>query len=186
MRPVSYLFLYVFLVIGYTAGAQSDSSGQMGPIPKASRQPLSDVQKATLLSLIPGGGQIYNGKYWKVPVIYAGFAALTYSFIFYEQVYSESREAYKQKVNGEPVTNPEYANVPEEMLYSVRESYRKSRDLSVIGLAGLYAFNLLDAAVDAHLKGFDVGENLSMRIVPGFQPATGGMVAVVRVGLRLK
>lgn len=149
----------------------------------AEKKPMSSMKKATLLSLVPGGGQIYNGRVWKVPVIYAGFAALTYSYLFYQELYTDVRTAYKEKVQGQAVSNPEYANVPEEMLYSIRESYRKSRDRSVLGLVGLYAFNLLDAAVDAHLKGFDVGDNLSLKAAPsiqtiGLQPVPGFRVAL--------
>jgi coproporphyrinogen III oxidase-like Fe-S oxidoreductase len=136
---------------------------------ETAKKNMSSVKKATLLSIIPGGGQIYNKSYWKVPVIYAGFGALGYSYVFYNRVYNDVRQAYIQKLNNEPITNPEYENVSEDMLYNLRESYRKSRDLSVIGMAGWYAFNLMDAAVDAHLKGFDVGEKLTLKVKPQYQ-----------------
>jgi len=147
---------------------------------------LSRVQKATLLSLVPGGGQIYNERYWKVPVIYAGFGVLTYSFIFYNREYNEVRAAYIQSLNKEPVTNPEYENVPTEMLYSIRESYRKSRDLSAIGIVGWYAFNLIDAAVDAHLKEFDVSDKLSLKIKPQYGIGYAGNYAGLNLQIRLK
>lgn len=127
------------------------------------------ARKAALYGLIPGGGQVYNKSYWKVPVVYAGFGVLTYSLMFYNREYNAVREAYIQKINKQTVSNPEFANVPENMLYNVRESYRKSRDLSAIGIVGWYAFTILDATVEAHLKGFDVGENLSLRVKPDYQ-----------------
>lgn len=164
---------------------QAQQVKKEGETPKK-KEPMSTVKKATLLSLIPGGGQVYNKHYWKVPVIYVGFAALTYSYLFYNEVYNDVRQSYIQKINKEPVTNPEYANVPEEMLYSLRETYRKSRDLSVIGFAGLYVFNLVDAAVDAHLKGFDVGDQLSMRIKPDYHYSLTGPVTGVQISLRFK
>ncbi len=132
------------------------------------------AKKATLYGLIPGGGQVYNKSYWKVPVVYAGFGVLTYSLMFYNREYNSVREAYIQRINGQVVTNPEFSNVPEYMLYNVRESYRKSRDLSAIGIFGWYALTILDATVEAHLKEFDVGENLSFRIKPAYQVTSFG------------
>jgi hypothetical protein len=152
-------------------------------LPKSDKK-LSNVQKATLYSLIPGGGQVYNHRYWKVPVIYVGFGLLTYSFIFYNKVYGEVRVSYKESINGIPIANPEYANVPEEMLYTLRESYKKSRDLSAIGLAGWYVFNLIDAAVDAHLQEFDVSDKLTLKITPQYQFGYAG--AYTGLQLRFK
>jgi hypothetical protein len=131
--------------------------------PKKESNPYT---KVTLIALIPGAGQIYNKKYWKLPIVYGGFAALGYSYVFYRNEYNSVREAYIQVINKQTVTNPEYANVPAETLLNVRESYRKSRDLSIISMVGLYAIQIVDATVDAHLKGFDMSENLSLKISP--------------------
>ncbi|MDZ4668354.1 MAG: DUF5683 domain-containing protein [bacterium] len=147
---------------------------------------MSRVQKATLLSLVPGGGQIYNERYWKVPVIYVGFGVLTYSFIFYNKAFNEVRLSYIQRLNNEPVSNLEYQNVPTEMLYSLRESYRKSRDLSAIGLVGWYAFNLIDAAVDAHLKEFDVSDKLTLKVKPQYGIGYAGTYTGLNLQFRLK
>ncbi len=148
------------------------------------KEPMSDMKKATLLSLVPGGGQVYNHRVWKVPIIYAGFGALIYSFQFYNKTYTEVRAAYIESINKKPITNPEYANVSQDMLYNLRESYRKSRDLSVIGLAGWYAFNLIDAAVDAHLRGFDVSDKLSIKITPSYQYTYAGQYSGLKVQLK--
>lgn len=151
-----------------------------------SKPPLKDnsVRNATLFALIPGCGQIYNKRYWKVPVVYAGFGVLTYSLIFYNGVYNDVRTAYKQSINNEPITDPEYANVPEDMLYNLRESYRKYRDLSAIGIGAWYAITIVDAAVDAHLKGFDVSDNLSIRVKPTIVPVFNQPTYAMKVQLR--
>lgn len=146
--------------------------GQQKPVEKKSEP--NPYRKVTLISLVPGAGQIYNKKYWKVPIIYGGFAALGYSYYFYRNEYNIVREAYIQKINNQPVTNPELANVPAAMLLNVRESYRKSRDLSLISMVGLYALQVMDATVDAHLKGFDMNDNLSLRISPDVYPTNYG------------
>ncbi len=182
MSRISSWVLGIFLLL--SASVFGQNSIDSSKVAKDFLAEMSKPKKATLYSLIPGGGQIYNKSYWKVPIIYAGFGALTYSFIFYDKVYNDVRTAYIQKTNNQTVTNPEYANVPEEMLYTLRESYRKSRDLSVIGMAGWYAFNLIDAAVDAHLKEFDVGESLSMQVRPQFQVTPVGQYTGLHVRLR--
>jgi hypothetical protein len=158
--------------VGSTLAQQIDTTAAK-PVAK----PLEDnrPKKATLYALIPGGGQIYNKSYWKVPVIYVGYGVLVYSYMFYSNEYNLVREAYKQTINGETVTNPDYANVPEDMLYNLRESYRKNRDLSAIGIAGWYALGIIDAAVEAHLKEFDVGDNLSLKVKPSYQIAQTGV-----------
>jgi hypothetical protein len=134
------------------------------------KTPKHSPKKATLLSaFLPGAGQIYNKKYWKVPILYGGFAALIYSYVFYLDQYNIYREAYKKKNSNQTIDDPQIAQLPAEMIYNIRESYRESRDLSMIALVGLYALNVIDAAVDAHLYAFDVSENLSLRVEPSFQ-----------------
>ncbi len=170
------LGLLLTLSISFSFGQDSNNVA-----PNAS--PLDPkAKKATLYALIPGGGQVYNKSYWKVPIVYAGFGVLAYSLMFYNREYNSVREAYIQKINGQVVTNPEFDNVPEYMLYNVRESYRKYRDLSAIGIVGWYAFTILDATVEAHLKEFDVGENLSLRIKPSYQMTSFGS----NLGLKLQ
>ncbi|MDP3927560.1 MAG: DUF5683 domain-containing protein [Bacteroidota bacterium] len=176
------LFIVLSCFVCAVIGQTKDSTNKtLLPEPKTE---MSRPKKATLLSLIPGGGQIYNQKYWKVPVIYVGFGALVYSTGFNQQLYDEVRLAYQQRLKDEPVTNPEYANVPTEMLFGLREYYRKNRDLSVIGMFGLYAFNLIDAAVDAHLREFDVTDKLSMQIKPVYQLGLAGNYTGLNLRLR--
>ena len=134
------------------------------------RKPMSPAKKASILSAVcPGAGQIYNKKYWKLPILYGGIAALVYSVYFYQNEYDRFRQALidtRDSSAGFKPRDPELRNVPAQYLLNIRESYRESRDLSAISIVGLYAINIIDAAVDAHLKGFDVNENLSMRIAP--------------------
>ena len=170
------LFLLLVLVLG-SVKAQKNK-----PVPKS----MSPYTKVTLISLIPGAGQIYNKKYWKVPIVYAGFAALTYSYIFYSNEYNDVRKSYQQSLNKQTITSSYYANFPVEMLYATREDYRKSRDLSLIGMVGLYALQILDATVDAHLKGFDMNENLGLKIDPSFPIVNGQASAGIHLTLQIK
>ena len=144
--------------------------------------------KATLLSLaLPGLGQCYNKKYWKVPIIYGGFAALTYGVIFNHTEYGRFKSAYGYRVDSDSLTVDEFNGlVSDAELISNVDYYRRNRDLCYIGIGLLYVMNLIDAAVDAHLYDFDVSDNLSMRIQPEFrdmgfnrQPYTGARVTFV-------
>lgn len=144
--------------------------------------------KATLMSLaLPGLGQCYNKKYWKVPIIYGGFAALTYGVIFNHSEYDRFKSAYGYRVDDDSLTVDEFNGlVSDAELISNVDYYRRNRDLCYIGIGLLYVMNLIDAAVDAHLYDFDVSDNLSMRIQPEFrdmgfsrQPYTGARVTFV-------
>jgi len=161
------LFFLAFFMSVF--GQQNQEQGQKTSSQKDSINIIKSIKSsrnASLLSILPGLGQIYNGKYWKVPIIYGGGIALIYSYRFYQGEYDRFRAAYKNKVNNLPLNDPQLENVPATMLYNVRESYRESRDLSLIGLVGLYVLNILDAAVDAHLKEFEINKNLNGKISP--------------------
>ena len=124
-------------------------------------------RKATLMSTFcPGLGQIYNKKYWKVPVIYVGFGALAYSINFNQSKYKTYLNAYKDGLNNVPDAYTNLYNYNPDYLNNLQHYYHRYRDLSVIGVAALYLLNVVDACVDAHLFSFDVSENLSFNIQP--------------------
>ena len=144
--------------------------------------------KATLYSMaLPGLGQAYNKKYWKIPIVYAGFGVLYYFIRANDNEYQKFKEAYYHSVQNEDGTEPpvnEYeANYDTEFLLSAKNYYRRNRDLSYI-LSGLwYLINIADAAVDAHLYTWEVDEDLSLRLEPdiiapvglGYGSAGGGV-----------
>ena len=144
--------------------------------------------KATLYSMaLPGLGQAYNKKYWKIPIVYAGFGVLYYFIRANDNEYQKFKGAYYHSVQNEDGTEPpvnEYeANYDTEFLLSAKNYYRRNRDLSYI-LSGLwYLINIADAAVDAHLYTWEVDEDLSLRLEPdiiapvglGYGSAGGGV-----------
>ena len=119
-------------------------------------------RKAALLStILPGAGQVYNKKYWKVPVIYAGAAGLAYSFQFNQSRYVKYRDAYKFRIDGDATTTDDYIGLySDDNLNTLQKYYHRYRDLTVIGFVALYALNIIDASVDAHLFTFDVSKLL--------------------------
>jgi len=137
---------------------------------------LHSPRKASVYSaILPGLGQAYNKKYWKIPVIYAAAGALTYFIISNQRDYIMYRTAYRLRVDGDSTTIDQFADMYNETtLLTATQTTHKWRDLSVFGAALLYLLNIVDATVDAHLYTFDVSDNLSLNVQPAFI-RTGGI-----------
>lgn len=129
---------------------------------------VHSVRKATLLSTyLPGAGQVYNRKTWKVPIIYAAFAGMGYLIKFNHDNFKKFDNALLARYDNDPNTVDDYATIySEDNLRSLSDFYRRNRDLSVIGLTLIYVLNIVDAHVDAHLFNFNVDDDLSLRINP--------------------
>lgn len=124
--------------------------------------------KATLLSTaLPGAGQFYNKKYWKIPVLYGAFAGLGYLIKFNNDRYQTYKDAYIVRIDGDASTVDEFQNqFSEGDLKTLKDFYRRNRDLSIIFAGLVYVLNIVDASVDAHLFYFDVSDDLSLNIRP--------------------
>jgi len=134
-------------------------------------KPLPLPGRAAILSAtLPGLGQAYNGAYWKIPIIYAGFGAVAYAVNFNNNEYQVFRKAYLAKVDGNPNTIDEYPLYSDAALKRAMDYYRRNLELSYILGVALYLLNILDANVQAHLMDFDVSEDLSMRLEPQLAP----------------
>ncbi len=122
-------------------------------------------KKASIYSLIlPGAGQVYNKKYWKVPIIYIGFGALLYSANWNNTEYNRFKDAYLA------YPNDEFEGLlGQEQLLNYISGYRRSRDLSFIGMFALWGLNIVDASVDAHFFNYDISEDLSLKFEPTFK-----------------
>ena len=138
-------------------------------------------------AILPGLGQIYNRKYWKLPLLYGGAAALIYAIHFNNKYYKKYSSAYRDFLLGDP-NNKSYmyfverAHLTEELvqgtykqwfqksLKNKKDYYRRYRDLSIFGMIGLYAIQIVDACVDAHFFYFDVSDDLAFRWRPELDP----------------
>ncbi len=135
-------------------------------------------RKATIMSAcLPGLGQAYNKKYWKIPIIYAGIGSFGYLAYLNQAQFTNYKKAYLLLDQG--LTN-NYPDFNKEALIHIMDGYRKQRDLCILGFMAFYAIQIVDANVDANLFDFDVGENLSFKISPkvmtsfnSFTPITG-------------
>ncbi len=165
------------------------------PMPDSLTLETHSPRRASLYSaVLPGMGQIYNKKYWKAPVVYAGFGVLVYFVIFNTTHYNDFKnglvdftdtiagtDSYLKLISDkldpatfDPILHPDTYNASsaewfEKQLENGMNYYRRNRDLSYIGMGLWYIVNIIDATVDAHLFDYDVGEDLSLHIEPRFK-----------------
>lgn len=146
------------------------------------------VQKATLYStFVPGLGQIYNRKYWKVPLIYGGGFLLVQAAIKNGLLYQEYLDAYRAKTDNNASTVDNYPKLSAENLILIKDNYKRNRDISIIGTVVIYGLNILDAYVDASLFDFNVNDDLKASIMPMNQyTAQGELVPSVALTIRFK
>ena len=132
------------------------------------------IRAAMFSAVLPGMGQIYNRKYWKVPIVYAGFAGLTWYTMFAHEQFVRYRRALDFRMDGNPATIDEFADdfrYTQDVLTRFRDYYRRQRDRTVVWTALFYAITIIDATVDAHLFEFDVSDDLGIQVGPSFQGA---------------
>jgi hypothetical protein len=166
--PLSFK-LKTWIIIGLIAFPSLRVFSQAMPLKAKVEPPKHSISKAAIFSaVLPGLGQAYNKKYWKIPIIYAGFGAITYFIITNNNEYVKFKEAYIYVANGDtvPINNPYVDKYNQQQLKEAMDYYRRNRDLSYI-LGGLwYTLNILEAYVDAHFFDYDISEDLSMSISP--------------------
>lgn len=161
-------------------------SGKVGK-PKLPRQRfVPNPKRALWLSLVlPGAGQIYNRKYWKLPFIYGGFLGCTYALMWNQQMYRDYSQAYLDIMDDDPRTCSYLEMLPPRYDITGREEqfkklfkrkkdfYRRYRDLSAFCFVGVYLLSVVDAYVDAQLSEFDISPDLSMSVRPAVMETQG-------------
>jgi len=156
---------------------------------KAEQVRKHSPKKASWLALIPGAGQIYNKKYWKLPIVYGGMGTTSYLIYYYGNLTSIYRKEYVARVNGNTEdlsTDPEIMEMTDDGVSLTRNVYRRNMEISVAACAIVYILSIVDASVDAHLFYYDVSDNLSLGVMPkiDFNPVT--KVATPSVALVFK
>ena len=127
-------------------------------------------QAARRSAILPGWGQLFNGGwgYVKAPIVWGGFGALGYSFVFAQKNYSEVLKEVRFRLDNQGLNeNPKYPmSVPTDWLISAKDFYRRNRDLTILLSVGWYALNIIDAYIDAKFKRYDISDDLSFRVQP--------------------
>lgn len=146
---------------------------------------IHSPKRATIYSaILPGLGQAYNKKYWKIPIIYAGFGTIGYFIGWNNKYYNTYKLAYSDLTDDDETTDS-YNDLEATQYYDLddptdfnnfksglskqQDYYRRNRDLLIISIVGFYGLNLIDASVDAHLFDFDISEDLSLNWQPSVQ-----------------
>lgn len=186
-----YLFLFItFSFFSFQLSAQQKDSVQKqisASVKKDSVKPeriplglfkkdsVHVPRKATLRSaVIPGWGQAYNKKYWKIPIVWGALGTAAGFFVYNRREYIDARDAYRYMMDtiasNDALIKPKFRPVDPEAVRQYRIAVRQYVDYSVLAFILLWGLNVVDATVDGHLKAFDVNDNLSLKINPTYNP----------------
>ncbi len=196
MKRFVFLLLPLSILLTPAAVGQTDSTAK--PAKKINRyDSINHVHSprtaAIRSAILPGWGQIYNKKYWKLPIVYGALGTCAGVFAYNLNNYQNTRFAYRVKYNMrvnrtdsalfsqiDPLLKP----IDEESLRYYRDQFRRDIDYSVLFFLILWGLNVVDATVDAHLKSFDVGPDLSLQFKPGRSALAGtsGFSVVLKIG----
>jgi hypothetical protein len=172
------LLIILLLTTGFSAFSQKEGKDSI-QVKKPENE--HSPRRATIYSaVLPGLGQIYNRKYWKVPIVYGGFAAFGYFINFNNEQYTLYRQAYSDIIDSDPNTTsylklkvnpsllqPDRISNFTEALKGQKDYWRRNRDLLVIFTTAFYALNIIDASVDANFFNFDISDDLTINWTPG-------------------
>lgn len=163
MNKVFYIAIFFFLL-----GNQVTFSQQIGDAIKAKDtlkseeiDPLRPSKAAFYSAVLPGLGQAYNKKYWKIPLVYGAIGTSLYFYIDNNKKYHSYRDAYKKRLLG--LEDTQYGYLDDSRLIAAQRFYQRNRDLSLLVSIGFYVLNIVDANVDAHLMQFNVSDKLSFQ-----------------------
>lgn len=191
--PFKILFISVFFLNSNILFAQKGSTKKKntGIFNKYDSSKLYNPRIAMYRSaVLPGWGQLTNKKYWKIPVVYAALGITTGVFFSNVRQFNEAKAAYANAIDGDPTNNylvPQpYLSVIDqpERIKTFRNQVRQNVDYTVLFFILFWGLNVVDATVDAHLKTFDVSDDLSLQFKPGYSPLaqTSGLSIVLNIG----
>lgn len=162
---------FIIILLTIIVFSHVDTIAQKKDATVKAEKVIHSPKKATYLALVPGLGQIYNHKYWKLPIVYAGFGVTAYLGITNRSEYIKFNDAFICSANeGDDCTNELAQKYTSDELSSLRDYYRRNMELSFIIMGAWYILQILDASVDAHLYYWEVDDNLSIVIQPVVQP----------------
>jgi hypothetical protein len=178
------LIIIVFLFFGLiTTGQDNDSTtvDSVGnPMPA---EKYHSPSKAALLSLIPGGGQIYNKSYWKIPIIYGGLILFTGFAIKNNNIYQEYKDEAINRFNNDTTIN--FPDLSDNQVLDNKDFYERKRNLNILIAVGVYILNIVDASVDAHFFEYDISPDLSLRAEPFIRPPDNYATTLPTAGITL-
>ncbi|MFD2603123.1 DUF5683 domain-containing protein [Flavobacterium suzhouense] len=169
MKKLSLIFISLLLLSSFNALAQDEKvliiEKDSTKLPKSypAPNPLAPAKAAFYSAVFPGGGQIYNKRYWKSPIVWGAMGTSIYFYAWNNKKYHEYRDAYKDLLQGKTPKGELSVITDPDRLVRGQKFHQKNRDLSALLTAGFYVLQIVEANVNAHLMQFNVNENLSLR-----------------------
>jgi hypothetical protein len=169
LKKQRYLFFVATTLFIFNCFSQNDLNIKVtDTVVKLGREfdPLSPARASFYSAVLPGLGQAYNRKYWKIPIVYAALGTGVYFIVWNNQNYNDYYSAYKLRLNGKPDPYDGLDGNPylsDSTLERAQESYKSDRDLSILITIGMYVLQIIEASVNAHLLMHNVDDNLSFR-----------------------
>ena len=162
MKGLQYILL--FLLFQLHANAQKEIALRAADTTRTVINPNAPAKAAFYSAVLPGLGQAYNKKYWKIPIVYIGLGIGIYSYTWNQGKYHNYRDEYKRRLAGTADPNHTiYGGKSDDWVIRGQKFHQRNRDLSALITAGIYILNIVDANVDAHLMQFNVNDNLSVK-----------------------
>ena len=168
MKSIFYIVITLLLLSSFGAQAQEELKVDIETVKDSALlkpytiDALAPAKASFYAAILPGLGQVYNKQYWKVPLVYGAMGFSLYNYSFNNTEYHKYRDAYKDVLAGRPLTG-ELADFDADRLIRAQKFHQRNRDLSMLITVGLYALQIIDANVSAHLSQFNVNENLSLK-----------------------
>lgn len=180
MQSKFLILIAVFVFPLITNAQENNPKGELGEnivildsTSKPPINPLSPAKAAFYSAILPGLGQAYNKKYWKIPLVYAALGTGIYIYLDNDKEYKRYRDAYKSRlagfnddefwgtdINDNPLSTP---NISNDALIRAQRTLSRNREISLLITIGIYALNIIDANVDAHLLQYNIDENLALK-----------------------
>lgn len=186
MKVLFYIFILCCTAVAAVAQKKDTLIKKIPLVADSSKKIMADTSKkikphdprisTKRSAILPGWGQAYNGKYWKIPIVWGALGTCVGFFVYNRNEYIAARDAYRYKLDNDPgndvLIKQKFRPVDANSIREYRNGVRQNVDYSVIAFLVCWGLNVVDATVDGHLKEFNVNENLSMRINPSYLPQT--------------
>ena len=190
-RFLQIISLLIFFVIAFHSSTIAQKQNKSTRSTIASTKDTGYKPRTAIIrsAILPGWGQITNKKYWKLPLVYGALGTTTYLFFRNIKQFNASRNAYNLAIDGDPtnddlIPQPYYSVKSQpDRIKNFRNEVRQNADYCALLFIFFWGLNVVDAAVDAHLKMFDVSDNLSLQLNPGYSPLanTNGISLILRI-----
>ena len=162
---MQYHFILLFLFFGLTSIFAQEKTQiiAVDTLKSETIDPLRPAKAAFYSAIFPGLGQIYNKKYWKLPLVYGAIGTSAYFYFDSQKNYNVYRDEYKNRLAGNTSDSEYLSRLSESQLITAQKQFQRNRDLSALFVVGFYILNIIDANIDAALSQFNVSENLAFK-----------------------